>query len=156
MPQNHADVCAIMFTEINDSSGKLDFNMLSPSKKDYWAMLVYNRSKLCNILLSNELNRRLSPHGVISNAVHPGNMMYSSIHCNCWIYILLFTLARPFTKSMQQGAATTVYCATAPELEGLGGMYFNNSQEAQNDLVATALWELSEKLIQERVGQQGN
>ncbi|KAH0619529.1 hypothetical protein JD844_000226 [Phrynosoma platyrhinos] len=91
------------FTEIKDSSGKLDFNMLSPPKKDYWAMLAYNRSKLCNILMSNELNRRMSPHGVTSNALHPGNMMYSSIHRSWWVYTMLFTLARPFTKSMSLG-----------------------------------------------------
>ncbi|XP_026569913.1 WW domain-containing oxidoreductase isoform X1 [Pseudonaja textilis] len=149
------------FTDIKENSGKLDFNLLSPSKKDYWAMLAYNRSKLCNILLSNELNRRLSPHGVTSNALHPGNMIYSSIHHNWWLYTLLFTLARPFTKSLQQGAATTVYCAVAAELEGLGGMYFNNccrcvpSQQAQNGTDAAALWELSEKLIEERIGRQG-
>lgn len=88
------------FTEIKDSSGKLDLNLLSPSKKDYWAMLAYNRSKLCNVLFSKELNRRLSPYGVTSNAVHPGNMMYSSIHRNWWGYRLLFGLVRPFTKSM--------------------------------------------------------
>ncbi|XP_073515243.1 WW domain-containing oxidoreductase isoform X1 [Phyllobates terribilis] len=148
------------FTEIKDSSGKLDLNLLSPSKKDYWAMLAYNRSKLCNVLFSKELNRRLSPHGVTSNAVHPGNMMYSSIHRNWWGYRLLFGLVRPFTKSMQQGAATSVYCAVSPDLEGLGGMYFNNccrclpSQEAQREETAEALWELSERLIQERIGSQ--
>ncbi|XP_027473883.1 WW domain-containing oxidoreductase isoform X3 [Zalophus californianus] len=149
-----------LFTDINDSSGKLDFSRLSPSKNDYWAMLAYNRSKLCNILFSNELHRRLSPRGVTSNAVHPGNMMYSSIHRNWWVYTLLFTLARPFTKSMQQGAATTVYCAAAPELEGLGGMYFNNccrclpSPEAQSEETARALWALSERLVQEGPGSQ--
>uniref|UniRef100_A0A7M4EDJ4 WW domain containing oxidoreductase n=1 Tax=Crocodylus porosus TaxID=8502 RepID=A0A7M4EDJ4_CROPO len=64
------------------------------------------------------------------------------------------------TALKQQGAATTVYCATAPELEGLGGLYFNNccrclpSQEAQNEVTAAALWELSERLIQERIGRQ--
>lgn len=85
-------------------------------------------------------------------------MMFSAIHRNSWVYKLLFTLARPFTKSMQQGAATTVYCAVAPELEGLGGMYFNNccrclpSEEAQNEETARALWELSERLIQDRLG----
>ncbi|XP_073911708.1 WW domain-containing oxidoreductase isoform X8 [Castor canadensis] len=146
------------FTDISDSSGQLDFSRLSPSQNDYWAMLAYNRSKLCNILFSNELHRRLSPRGVTSNAVHPGNMMYSSIHRSWWVYTLLFTLARPFTKSMQQGAATTVYCAAAPELEGLGGMYFNNccrclpSPEAQSEEVARALWALSDRLIQERLG----
>ncbi|XP_058901956.1 WW domain-containing oxidoreductase isoform X2 [Kogia breviceps] len=147
-----------VFTDINDSSGKLDFSRLSPLKNDYWAMLAYNRSKLCNILFSSELHRRLSPRGVTSNAVHPGNMMYSSLHRGWWVYTLLFTLARPFTKSMQQGAATTVYCAAAPELEGLGGMYFNNccrcmpSTEAQSEDTARALWALSERLIQEGLG----
>ncbi|XP_055504818.1 WW domain-containing oxidoreductase isoform X1 [Leucoraja erinacea] len=145
------------FTDIKDSSGKVDFSLLSPAKKDYWAMLAYNRSKHCNILFSNELNRRLSPHGVTSNTLHPGNMMYSSLHRSWWLYTLLFALARPFTKSMQQGAATSIYCAVAPELEGLGGMYFNNccrclpSQSAQDEALASALWELSESVIRERI-----
>uniref|UniRef100_A0A670Y9R3 WW domain containing oxidoreductase n=1 Tax=Pseudonaja textilis TaxID=8673 RepID=A0A670Y9R3_PSETE len=63
------------FTDIKENSGKLDFNLLSPSKKDYWAMLAYNRSKLCNILLSNELNRRLSPHGKCAHDP------------NCWVVL---------------------------------------------------------------------
>ncbi|ELK14444.1 WW domain-containing oxidoreductase [Pteropus alecto] len=96
------------FTDINDSSKNLDFSRLSPSKNDYWAMLAYNRSKLCNILFSNELHRRLSPRGVTSNAVHPGNMMYSSLHRHWWVYTLLFTLARPFTKSMTRKALLLV------------------------------------------------
>ncbi|KAM9352200.1 WW domain-containing oxidoreductase [Symphorus nematophorus] len=144
------------FTDLLDSCGKVDLALLSPPKKEYWSMLAYNRAKLCNILFSNELHRRLSPHGVTSNAVHPGNMMYTSIHQSWWLMTFLFTLARPFTKSMQQGAATTVYCAIAPELEGLGGMYFNNcfrclpSVQAQDQSSATSLWELSERLVAER------
>lgn len=56
----------------------------------------------------------------------------------------------------QQGAATTVYCAVAPELEGLGGMYFNNcfrclpSPQAEDQVTAASLWELSERLVSER------
>ncbi|XP_055000978.1 WW domain-containing oxidoreductase isoform X3 [Sorex araneus] len=151
-----------VFTDINDSSGQLDLGLLSPAQGDYWAMLAYNRSKLCNILFSNELHRRLAPRGVTCNAVHPGNMMYSAIHRGWWLYTLLFTLARPFTKSMQQGAATTVYCAAAPELEGLGGMYFNNccrctpSSQAQSEPTARALWALSERLVQEALSGQAS
>lgn len=61
-----------------------------------------------------------------------------------------------FVCPQQQGAATTVYCAVAPELEGLGGMYFNNcfrcqtSAQAQDPSSATSLWELSERLVAER------
>lgn len=78
----------------------MDLDLLSPAKQRYWSMLAYNRAKLCNILFSNELHRRLSPYGVTSNAVHPGNMMYTSIHRSWWLMTFLFTLARPFTKSM--------------------------------------------------------
>ncbi|KAJ8343780.1 hypothetical protein SKAU_G00311090 [Synaphobranchus kaupii] len=88
------------FTGLVDSCGKVDLTLLSPPKKDYWSMLAYNRAKLCNILFSNELHRRLSPHGVSCNAVHPGNMMYTSIHRSWWLMTLFFNLARPFTKSM--------------------------------------------------------
>ncbi|KAK1887922.1 WW domain containing oxidoreductase [Dissostichus eleginoides] len=88
------------FTDLIDSCAKVDLALLSPQKKDYWSMLAYNRSKLCNILFSNELHRRLSPHGVTSNAVHPGNMMYTSIHRSWWLMTLIFSLVRPFTKSM--------------------------------------------------------
>ncbi|XP_077566838.1 WW domain-containing oxidoreductase [Stigmatopora nigra] len=141
------------FTDLMDSCGKVDLARLSPQRKDYWSMLAYNRAKLCNILFSNELHRRLSPRGVTCNALHPGNMMYTGIHRSWWIMTFFFNLARPFTKSMQQGAATTVYCAVAPELEGLGGMYFNNcfrcepSAQAQDPDAALALWELSERLV---------
>ncbi|TWW76452.1 WW domain-containing oxidoreductase [Takifugu flavidus] len=88
------------FTDLLDSGGKVDLDLLSPAKQRYWSMLAYNRAKLCNILFSNELHRRLSPYGVTSNAVHPGNMMYTSIHRSWWLMTFLFTLARPFTKSM--------------------------------------------------------
>lgn len=88
------------FTDLLDSCGKVDLALLSPDRKHYWSMLAYNRAKLCNILFSNELHRRLSPYGVTSNAVHPGNMMYTSIHRSWWLMTFLFTLGRPFTKSM--------------------------------------------------------
>ena len=88
------------FTDLVDSCGKVDLELLSPARSSYWSMLAYNRAKLCNVLFSAELHRRLSPHGVSCNAVHPGNMMYTAIHCSWWLMTLLFTLARPFTKSM--------------------------------------------------------
>lgn len=73
---------------------------------------------------------------------------------------IIMILAFFFFDFQQQGAATTVYCAAAPELEGLGGMYFNNccrcvpSPEAQSEDTARALWVLSERLIQEALGSQ--
>jgi WW domain-containing oxidoreductase len=56
--------------------------------------------------------------------------------------------------SQQQAASTTVYCATAPELEGATGLYFNNccrcepSKAAQDLELARVLWQLSTSMIQ--------
>ncbi|XP_041375570.1 WW domain-containing oxidoreductase-like [Gigantopelta aegis] len=132
---------------------------LSPSAGKHSDLRAYNLSKLCNVLFSNELHTRLGTRGVTANSLHPGNMMSSNISRNWWLYRLLFTLVRPFTKSMQQGAATTVYCATSQQLEGLGGMYFNNccrckpSDAAHDSKLATTLWDLSETIIRNRLSR---
>lgn len=106
--ETHTPQCELpfRFTDLLDSCGNVDLALLSPEKKEYWSMLAYNRAKLCNILFSNELHRRLSPHGVTSNAVHPGNMIYTSIHRSWWLMTFLFTLARPFTKSLVRKQAS--------------------------------------------------
>ncbi|KAK0043097.1 WW domain-containing oxidoreductase [Biomphalaria pfeifferi] len=130
---------------------------LSPKVTSFWHMGAYNNSKLCNILFANELNYRLSPHGIVANSVHPGNMMSSSITRYWWFYRLIFTLVRPFTKSMQQGAATTVYCAVAEELNNVGGLYFNNccqcqpSKQADSKILAVSLWTLSEQILNKKL-----
>ena len=61
--------------------------------------MAYNQSKLCNLLFSMELNRRLKPKGVTCNAVHPGNLIYTALSKNSWFYWLFFLMARPFAKS---------------------------------------------------------
>ncbi|KAM7396578.1 hypothetical protein PAMP_019611 [Pampus punctatissimus] len=111
------------FTNLLDSSAKVDLALLSPPRKEYWSMLAYNRAKLCNILFSNELHRRLSPHGVTSNAVHPGNMMYTSIHRSWWLMTFLFMLARPFTKSMVNTKAQSCTVAVFRNTQGLRPWY---------------------------------
>jgi WW domain-containing oxidoreductase len=81
-------------------------------------------------------------------------MISTNLAKNYWFYRLVFALVRPFTKSLQQGASTSIYCATANELTGLTGLYFNNnfvcepSKLAQNEVLARNLWNESEKLIE--------
>ena len=133
-----------------------------PIKKcDYWPIVAYNQSKLCNLLFAFELNRRLSKYGVFCNAVHPGNLIYSGLTKHSYIYQALYLMCRPFSKSTTQGASTTIYCATSPELEAVGGYYFNNccgcnpSSYASDEELARKLWELSENLAYKRVDREG-
>lgn len=138
------------------SSENISEEKLSLPSSQYKDMSAYNTSKLCNILFATELNQRLLPLGVTVNALHPGNMMSSNLARNWWVYRLLFAVVRPFTKTMQQGAATSLYCAAVPELQGIGGMYFNNccrcepSSAAENGKLATTLWEVSTKMLSDR------
>lgn len=80
-------------------STKLPLSELPLSKDKYWSIVAYNQSKLCNLLFSMELNRRLKPKGVTCNAVHPGNLIYTSLSHTSWFYWIFFVMARPFAKT---------------------------------------------------------
>ncbi|XP_069112759.1 WW domain-containing oxidoreductase-like [Argopecten irradians] len=130
---------------------------LSPGQAKYSDLWAYNLSKLCNVLFAAHLNTLLAPQGVVCNSVHPGNLMSSSLMRNWWLYKLLAFVARPFTKSMQQGAATTIYCAVSPDLGDCGGLYFNNccrcepSKSAQDSQLAQKLWDISEQILASKI-----
>lgn len=135
---------------------------LSPPSSKFWSMIQYNNAKLCNVLFAHELSRKWQSKGISVFALHPGNMVSTSLSRNWWFYRLLFAIVRPFTKSLQQAAATTVYCSTAPELTGLTGVYFNNcyicepSKLSQNEKLSKELWEVSEQMIESVFESYGN
>ena len=135
------------------SPPKLRFDRLPLDRDNYRAIVAYCQAKLCNVLMANELTRRWGKEGIVANSLHPGTLMLTSIGRRSLAARLLLTAALPFAKSLVQGAATSVYCATAPELEGVGGRYFIDcnqepaSVEANNPEVASRLWELSEGWI---------
>ena len=86
------------FPDLNYSK-RLNLSDVPLSKDKYWSIVAYNQSKLCNLLFSMELNRRLKSKGVTCNAVHPGNLIYTSLPKNSCFYWLLFLMARPFAKT---------------------------------------------------------
>ncbi|KRT82518.1 dehydrogenase, partial [Oryctes borbonicus] len=127
----------------NLSVNNITMSHLSPESASlYWDMMAYNNSKLCNILFARYLAKKWQSDGISVFSLHPGNMVSSSLSRNWWLYRLLFAFVRPFTKSMQQAASTTIFCATANELSGVTGVYFNNcyrceeSKAASNDEMA--------------------
>lgn len=128
---------------------------LSPeTSKNYWHMTAYNNSKLCNVLFARQLAKNWQNDGISVFSLHPGNMVYSSLSRNWWLYRAVFAIVRPFTKSLQQAASTTVFCATAIELIGVTGVYFNNccrceeSKAGQDDEMAKLLWDVSVRMVQ--------
>ncbi|MBO9313379.1 MAG: SDR family oxidoreductase [Chloroflexus sp.] len=118
---------------------------------------AYSDSKLCNILFTNELARRLQGSGVTANSLHPGAVATNFAADARGLFAFFFRLARPFMLSPEQGAETSIYLASSPEVEGVSGVYFvrkkptQPSAAAQDAALARRLWEFSEQLVREKV-----
>ncbi len=130
----------------------LDFDDLQSARR-YNGWTAYRRSKLCNILFTRELAHRLQGTGVTANCLHPGFVASSFGDNNEGVFRIALAIAkRLFAISEEQGAATSVYLASSPEVEGMSGLYFDKcrprmpSTPAQDDGAARRLWEESARL----------
>lgn len=131
----------------------VNFNDLQ-SAKWYRGMRAYAQSKLANVLFTRELARRLEGASVSVNAVHPGavNTEMASPEDGRGLFATLFNWTKPLYLSPEDGARTSVYVATAPELEGVTGGYFRKCKQvrldplAKNEAAGKRLWEVSEEL----------
>ncbi|TXG70952.1 hypothetical protein EZV62_005887 [Acer yangbiense] len=132
----------IWFDKIND---KIGYNFLS----------AYGQSKLANILHANELARRLKEDGlnITANSVSPGPINTNIFRHFSFLSGLLDLLGKYMIKNVQQGAATTCYVALHPQVKGMSGLYFadSNIAEASSQAVDTQLahklWDFSLDLI---------
>ncbi|KAK7283635.1 hypothetical protein RIF29_13278 [Crotalaria pallida] len=135
----------IRFDKINDQSS-------------YYSWHAYGQSKLANILHANELARRLKEDGVevTANSLHPGciitNIYHPELHGS--VPAGNYHIIRIYGLSRKYGAATTCYVALNPQVRGVSGKYFVDSNLAEpssqgrdTDL-AKKLWDLSMKMIE--------
>lgn len=132
----------------------LDFADLM-SARDYKVMRAYGRSKLANILFTHALARRVSSKLVTANALHPG-VVNTRIGQNGPFARLLGRILMPMIGiSPEEGAKTSVFLATAPEVAETSGGYFVRCQmhdlatapEAVSEEVSERLWRISEELV---------
>lgn len=125
-------------------------DLRSPSQ--YRGFRSYAHSKLANILFTFELARRLEGTGVTANALHPGFVASSFFEDNGWRGAIIGAAAKLVAISPEAGAKTSIYLATAPEVEGISGRYFVKQKDvepspaARDEAAAKRLWELSEAL----------
>ena len=124
-----------------------------PRPSNYKGWIAYGNSKLANILFSNELARRLAPEGITSNALHPGAVATNFAGNTGGFTRWMMRMAKPFFITEKEGAQTSIYLATSPEVAGKTGGYFAKSKpkspnrDAQSSYLAAELWKLSEALI---------
>jgi NAD(P)-dependent dehydrogenase (short-subunit alcohol dehydrogenase family) len=141
---------------INTSShahyrAKIDFDDLQ-SERNYKAFPVYCLSKLCNILFTRVLARRLAGTGVTVNSLHPGfvNTRFGD-QTGGWTE-RLFGVLKLFAISPEKGAETIIYLASSGDVAKTSGLYFYKckpvepSKLALDDAVAERLWTETAKL----------
>ncbi len=127
----------------------LDFKGLR-NDDTHGGWVAYSDTKLANVLFTYELARRLEGTGVTVNALHPGFVSTGFAKNNGVIANAFMWLLQPFTISPAQGAQTSVYLASSPEVEGVTGEYFvkkqpePSSKASYDKEAARELWEISE------------
>lgn len=141
---------------VNVSSGahrmaKIDWDDLQGARR-YSGIRAYGLSKLCNILFTYELARRLDGTGVTVNCMHPGAVGTSFGVTGGKLMRRAFRLAGPLMRSPERGADTIVWMASAPELAGVTGKYFMDRKEkrssrlSHDQATARRLWNASARL----------
>jgi len=127
---------------------RLDFDDLQLAK-GFGPMKAYGRSKLCNILFTRDLARRLHGTGVTANCLHPGFVATRFGDQSGGVISRFVGLAKLFAISPEKGAETIIYLASSPEVANVTGKYFYKcrpttpSAPALDDRAALALWERS-------------
>lgn len=140
--------------DFNDlqSADAYRFNLLEWMRYGGPGFKVYGRSKLCNILFTRELGRRLAGTGVTANSVHPGFVATRFGDETGGLISFGIRIGKRFALSPQEGAETLVYLAASPDVADITGEYFckcrsaTPSREAQDDLSARRLWAESARL----------
>ncbi|MFI2301741.1 SDR family NAD(P)-dependent oxidoreductase [Actinacidiphila glaucinigra] len=93
--------------------------------RPYDALTAYGQSKTAQVLLAVEAQRRWAGEGITANALHPG-----AIATNLQRHTGGLRTPEPYRKTVEQGAATTVFLAASPLVEGVGGRYFEDVNQA--------------------------
>jgi NAD(P)-dependent dehydrogenase (short-subunit alcohol dehydrogenase family) len=131
------------------AEGRIDFDDPQGARK-YSGQSAYSQSKLANVMFTNELARRLEGTRVTATSLHPGFVRtHFGDEDQAWFFSLISHVVRPFLKTPAQGAETSIYLASSPDVEGVTGQFFANSKPktaskvAYDTAIAARLWQVS-------------
>jgi retinol dehydrogenase-12 len=128
----------------------IDFDAVREPTRTVSGFAEYSVSKLANVLFSSELARRLEGKGVTTYALHPG-----AVASDVWRRVPwpIRPLMKRFMLTVEEGAKTTLYCATDPGIAGDSGRYYDASAErrpgraGRDEALAKKLWDKSAEWV---------
>jgi NAD(P)-dependent dehydrogenase (short-subunit alcohol dehydrogenase family) len=130
---------------------KMDFENLEGERK-YSGMRAYGQSKLAVVLFTYELARRLEGTQVTANALHPGFVATNIGRNNRWLFRLVAPLIKLIALSPEEGAQTSIYLASSPEVAEVTGKHFDQKKPgppapaSYDQAAARRLWEISAEM----------
>ena len=161
----------VALSSVGHRLSPIHFDDIHFTQREYDKWLAYGQAKTANALFALELNRRLSPFGITANAVHPGGIMtglqqhLTQEEMTAMGWFDKDGHPHPIFKTIAGGASTSVWAATTPELEGKGGLYLEDCNEAEpatpekrtggyqpyirDEAAAACLWQRSEEMVGE-------
>lgn len=124
------------------------------AEQGYKTFREYGRSKLANILFTRSLAQRLADHPVTVNSLHPGAVSTSLGTQNGGVMSKILPLIlKPFFRSPEKGAETSIYLCSSEQVAGVSGEYFVDCKPvrpkpwARDDEAAARLWHITEESV---------
>lgn len=137
---------------VNVSSDAHQMGALDLDNLQKGGFSAYSQSKLMNIMFTYELARRLEGTGVTANALHPGFVSTGFGRNNSGLMKLAISVATLFALKPADGAKTSIYLASSPEVANVTGKYFDKSKPRKSSAASydeaaqKRLWTISEQL----------
>jgi len=135
------------------AEGHIAFDDLQGSR-NYSGQSAYSQSKLANVMFTNELARRLEGTRVTATSLHPGFVRTDfGAEDQAWFFTVISRIVRPFLRTPAQGAQTSIYLASSPDVAGVTGQFFaDRKPRAANKVaydtdLAARLWQISADLV---------
>jgi len=136
--------------------GAMHWDDINFEKTKYRPIVAYGQSKLANVLFTRELARKGEGSGVTAYSLHPG-VIATELGRNIGdsfgaLGACIMSCSRPFIKTVESGAQTSLYCCLDESLAEESGKYYSDCREKQPAVQATSdedakrLWQISEKL----------
>jgi NAD(P)-dependent dehydrogenase (short-subunit alcohol dehydrogenase family) len=135
------DARIVSLSSVGHRRSPVIFDDLNFTSRPYDLGLAYGQSKTANVLFAVEATRRWGSHGITANAVHPGTIattnllrqldpdVLAALRASA-PYAETFDASKVRCKTIEQGAATSILVATSPQLDGIGGRYFEDCNQA--------------------------
>ncbi|KAI1128902.1 hypothetical protein F5Y10DRAFT_164695 [Nemania abortiva] len=132
-PEFHSRVVAVSSTA--HRTAPLNFDDLNFEKRKYDGVAAYGQSKLANVYMANEIERRYGSRGLHGWSVHPGGIRTGLQRPNLHdVFVLLKNgpiHSYMYMQNADQGAATSTWAAVSRDLEGKGGKYLEECQVSE-------------------------